>query len=104
MEETDQKNSIESAKYDTGIQFFFPCTCIYWAFFHGSGSEFSGSDPDFLANPDLDSGKKSPIRIRKTVFFRFSGLSLIRFVAVPIMHLNCIQQFKKAHPDPTDTF
>ena len=42
MEETDQKNSIESAKYDTGIQFFFPCTCIYWAFFMDPDPNFPG--------------------------------------------------------------
>ena len=26
-------------------------------FFHGSGSGFSGSDPDFRADPDPNSGK-----------------------------------------------
>ena len=52
--EADKKDSIESAKYDINI-----CsssrTYSYWAFFHGFG--FSGSDPDFLADPDPDSGK-----------------------------------------------
>ena len=32
---------------------------VFGAFFHVSGSGFSGSDLDFLADPDPDSGKKS---------------------------------------------
>ena len=47
--EADKKDSVESAKYDINI-----CsssrTYSYWAFVHGFG--FSGSDPDFLADPD----------------------------------------------------
>ena len=43
-----KKDSFESAKYDI---IFFTCTYRFWAFFHGSGS-------GFLADPDLDAGKK----------------------------------------------
>ena len=39
------------------IEVFCFVLTVFWAFFHGSG--FSGSDPDFLAYPDPDSGKKS---------------------------------------------
>ena len=52
---------------------FFYCTYSFGRFFHGSG--FSGSDSDFLADPDPDLGKKfdpdpdKRIRIQNTAFY-----------------------------------
>ena len=42
MEETDQKNSIESAKYDTGIQFFFLVLAFIGLFFMDPDPNFPG--------------------------------------------------------------
>ena len=52
LEEPDQKDSVESAKYKI-IFSSSSFTLVFGFFFHESGSGFSGSDPDFW-----------PIRIR----------------------------------------
>ena len=58
MEEPDKKDRVESAKYDENIFLLLvPYFRVFGRFFHGSRSGFSGSDPDFLADPDPDTGK-----------------------------------------------
>ena len=51
-------------------------TCVFRRFFHGSESRFPGSDPDFFAYPDMDSGKKIPIRIRNTGILHIIRMSV----------------------------
>ena len=48
-----KKDRVESAKYD--IIFLLLLLTVFGRFF---------VDPDYLADPDWDSGKESPIRIR----------------------------------------
>ena len=52
-----------SAKYEEKNLFYTCVLTVYGRFFHESG--FSGSEQDFLADPEPNSGKKTPIRIMK---------------------------------------